>query len=110
MLFASTTGTHINLDGMPYVGRDTVVSQRNVLNVELRTQDRVSAEGRFRCYVSATSDWQWSMRPGPVLGPGAGAGATPGATPSPGGGVSLRQNATGEEGCACGWKLDVSKS
>ncbi|KAJ1519619.1 hypothetical protein ONE63_004893 [Megalurothrips usitatus] len=91
VLFASATGTHINLDGMPYVGRDTMVSQGNVLNIELRTSNRVSSEGRFRCYIQATQDQQWNVRTRSAQE----SGPQGGAVPNP-------------DFCSCGWRLDYS--
>lgn len=125
-LYASTSGAHINVDGMPYVGRDTMVSDRwaappksfrcrqqfrlvhalpseqvsqsNILNLELRSSFRQNAEGRFRCYVSATADQQWTVRAKPT-------------TASPyveaGQAVSL---GTSPDNCTCGWRQDVSVS
>ncbi|XP_026274181.2 venom serine protease-like [Frankliniella occidentalis] len=94
VLLASSSGMHINLDGMPYIGRDTVVSQGNVLNVELRSAYRGSAEGRFRCYAQATTEQQWSVRARPVFN-------------STSESQFERQAvATNPDYCSCGWKLD----
>ncbi|XP_034255280.1 venom serine protease-like isoform X2 [Thrips palmi] len=98
-LYASTSGAHINLDGMPYVGRDMVVSLSNVLNVELRSSYRPNAEGRFRCYVSATTDQQWNIRAKPT--------AATAATPALDAGQSIGSS---PDNCTCGWRLDGTGS